>query len=72
MKFIYDKLLLISKDNWKRIIDIASQTKIFNNLELANIKAVQTSLVKKEKIKEQALMKAYESIKKLERFNIKI
>lgn len=72
VKFIYDKLLLISKDNWKRIIDIASQTKIFNNLELANIKAVQTSLVKKEKIKEQALMKAYESIKKLERFNIKI
>lgn len=72
VKFIYDKLLLVSKDNWKRIIDLASQTKIFNNLELANVKAVQTSLAKKEKVKEQALIKAYESIKKLARYKIEI
>lgn len=72
VKFIYDKLLLVSKDNWKRIIDVASQTKIFNNLELANVKSVQTSLVKKENVKEQALIKAYESIKKLKKFGIKI
>jgi hypothetical protein len=72
VKFIYDKLLLVSKDNWKRIIDVASQTKIFNNLELANVKSVQTSLAKKEKIKEQALIRAYESLKKLKKFGIRI
>lgn len=72
IKFIYDKLLLLLKEDWKRIFDVASQTKIFNNLELANIKAVQTSLAKKEQIKEQALIKAYESIKKLKRFKIEI
>lgn len=72
VKFIYDKLLLISKDNWKRIIDLASQRKIFDNLELANVKTVQTALAKKEKIKEQALIRAYESLKKLKRFGIEI
>jgi hypothetical protein len=70
VKFIYDKLLLVSKDDWKRIIDIANQTKIFNNLELSNLKSVQTSLAKKEKVKEQALIRAYESINKLKKFNI--
>jgi len=72
LKFIYDKLLLVSKEDWKLIIDVASQTKIFDNLELSNIKSVQTSLTKKEKIKEQALIKAYESIKKLKKFGVKI
>lgn len=72
VKFIYDKLLLVSKDDWKRIIDVANQTKIFNNLELSNVKSVQTSLAKKEKVKEQALIRAYESIKKLKKFGIKV
>lgn len=49
IKFIYDKLLLISKEDWKKIIDIASQTKLFNNLELANVKSVQLSIQKKRK-----------------------
>lgn len=72
VKFVYDKLLLVSKDDWKRIIDVANQTKIFNNLELSNVKSVQTSLAKKEKVKEQALIRAYESIKKLKKFGIKV
>ena len=72
VKFIYDKLLLLSKDDWKRIIDLASQTKIFNNLELANVKSVQTALFKKETIKEQALIKTYESLKKLKKFGIHV
>jgi hypothetical protein len=72
VKFIYDKLTLLKKDDWKRIIDIASQTKIFDNLELSNVKTVQTALVKKEKIKEQALIKTFESIKKLKKFGINI
>lgn len=72
IKVIYDKLLLLSKDEWKRIIDLASQRNIFNNLELANVKSVQTALLKKEYIKEQALLKAYDSIKKLKKFGIEI
>jgi hypothetical protein len=72
VKFIYDKLLLISKDEWKRIIDLASQTKIFDNLELSNIKNIQTLLAKKEKIKEQSLIKGYNSLKKLKKFGINV
>jgi hypothetical protein len=71
LKFIYDKLLLVSKDDWKRVIDIAEQTKVFNNLELANVKSVQLSISKKEIIKEQAVIKCYESLKKLNKFGIK-
>ncbi|MCT4124155.1 AIPR family protein [Elizabethkingia anophelis] len=72
VKFIYDKLQLLSKEDWKRITDLARQTKIFDNLEWANIKSVQTSLVKKENVKEQALIKAFESLKQLNKFGIKI
>jgi hypothetical protein len=72
LKAVYDKLLLFSKVEWSRIIDLASQRNIFNNLELANIKVVSTSLIKKEQVKEQALINAYESIKKLKNFGIKI
>jgi len=71
-KFIYDKLVLLTKDDWKRIIDVAGQTKIFTNLELLNVKSVQTSLSKKEIVKEQALFKCFESLQKLKKFNIKI
>ena len=72
IKFIFDKLHLLKKDDWNRIIDLGYQTKIFDNLELANIKSVMNSTSKKEKIKEQALIKAYESIKKLKKFGIVI
>jgi hypothetical protein len=72
VKFIYDKLLLLSKDDWKRIIDLASQREIFNNLELANIKSVQLALLRKENVKEQALIRAYESLKKLKKYGIKV
>lgn len=72
VKFIYDKLLLLSKDDWKRIIDVANKIKIFDNLELLNVISVQTSLAKKEKVKEQALLKAYHSIMKLKKFGIKV
>ena len=72
VKFIYDKLLLLSKDDWKRIVDVAGQTNIFNNLEFANVKSVQTSLSKKEIIKEQALIRCFESLQKLKKFGIKV
>ena len=46
--------------------------KIFSIPELSNVESVRNSLIKKEKIKEQAIFKAYESIKKLKKFGIKI
>ncbi len=72
VKVIYDRLLLFTKDDWKQIIDLATQTNLFNNLELANVKSVQTSLLKKTSVKEQAIIKAYESIQKLKKFGFKI
>lgn len=72
IKFIYDKLMLITKEEWKRITALASQTQIFSNLEFSNVKSVQTSLIRKEKVKEQALIKAYDSLKKLKKFGIDI
>lgn len=72
IKVIYDRLLLISKEEWKQMIDLATQTKIFTLPELANVKSVQTALAKREIVKEQSLLSAYESIKKLKRFGIKI
>ena len=72
IKFIYDKLLLLSKNDWDRIIAIAEHKNIFSNIELANVKSVRISLIKKETIKEQALLHTYESLKKLKRFGINI
>ena len=72
IKFIYDKLQLISKEDWKRIIDIATQTKVFNSLELLNVKSVYSTLAKRDKVKEQALIRAYQSIKKMKKFGIEI
>lgn len=68
LKFVYDKLLLISKSDWNRIIDIGVHTKIFDNLELANVKSVMNSILKKELAKDQAILKAFTSIKKTEKF----
>lgn len=75
VKFIYDKLINVSKDQWQRMIDIATQTNLFSSSEeLANLKHVYTSFIKKDNliIKEQALKKAYDSIKKLKKFGIDI
>lgn len=72
LKYIYDKLLLLTRDDWKRNIDVATQVNIFSYLELDNLKSVQLAFLKKDKVKEQAVLKAYESLKKLERFGIKI
>jgi hypothetical protein len=72
IKFIYDRLSQISSENWKRILDVAIQTKIFDNLELANVRSVQVSVSKKEGIKEQALIKAFESLKKLKKYGINL
>ena len=65
VKAIYDRLRLFTKDDWKQIIDQAIQTNLFSNLELANVKSVRLALLKKRVMKEQAIIKAYESIQRL-------
>ncbi|MGE8376695.1 MAG: AIPR family protein [Sphingobacterium sp.] len=72
VKPIYDKLNQLVKADWDRIIDLADQTRIFDGLELGNIKSISKAILRKEKIKEQSIIKAYDSIKKLSKFGIKI
>ncbi|MGG5210796.1 AIPR family protein [Chryseobacterium sp. MIQD13] len=72
IKYIFDRLKLLAKDDWKKIIDLANHTNIFTIPELGNVKSIQSSLSKNERIKEQSLLKAYESIKKLKRFGINV
>jgi hypothetical protein len=71
IKAIYDRLKLISKNEWSKIFDLGEQTKIFDNLELANLKSVQKSISKSETIKEVNIINALKSIKKLTKFGLK-
>ena len=72
IKSIFDRLKLLSKDDWKKIINLADQTKIFTIPELGNVKSIQSAISKNEQIKEQSLMKAFESLLKLKRFGISL
>ena len=72
VKAIYDRLKLFSKDEWSKIIDLGTQTKIFNNLELANLRTVLNDIKNNETPKEQSLEKVFESINKLKKFGISI
>ncbi|MBQ0907680.1 AIPR family protein [Flavobacterium sp. F-328] len=70
VKIIFDRLNLISKNDWSKILALGEQTKVFDNLELLNIKSVQKSILKNETIKEINLIKAFESLKKLKKYKI--
>lgn len=70
IKAAYDRLKLISKADWSKIFDVGNQTKIFDNLELANVKSVQKAISKNESIKENNLINTLKSIKKLSKFGI--
>ena len=72
IKIMFDRLKLLSKDDWKIIIDLANQTKIFTIPELGNVKSIQLVLAKNEQIKEQSLTKAFESLGKLNKFGVKV
>lgn len=71
IKAIYDRLKLISKNDWSKIFDLGEQTKIFDNLELLNLKSVQKSISKNETVKEINVVNALKSIKKLTKFGMK-
>lgn len=71
IKPIYDRMKLISSDNWKKIIALGEQTKLFEYKELSNIKYVSSKLLRKDSVKEGALIKCFESLKKVKKFGIK-
>jgi hypothetical protein len=70
IKAVYDRLKLISKKDWAKIFDVGEQTKIFDNLELSNLKSVQKSISKSDSIKEANIKNALNSIKKLSKFGL--
>ena len=70
VKAIFDRLKLISKNEWSKIFDLGEQTKIFDNLELANLKSVQKYISKSEMVKEVNILNALKSIKKLKKYGI--
>uniref|UniRef100_UPI0025C3A4A4 hypothetical protein n=1 Tax=Flavobacterium sp. TaxID=239 RepID=UPI0025C3A4A4 len=72
VKALYDRLKQISKNDWSKIFDLGEQTKIFDSLELMNLKSVQKSISKNDIVKEVNVLNAYKSIKKLNKFGVKI
>ena len=52
IKPIYDRLKLISSENWKKIIALGEQTKTFEYKELSNVKYVSSKLLKKDSVKQ--------------------
>lgn len=70
IKPIYDRLKLISSEEWKKIIALGEQTKVFEYQELSNIKYTCSKLLKKESVKEKALLKCFESLNKVKKFGI--
>lgn len=73
LKFIYDQLKAFGDENWKRAIAIGEQLNKFEYQELSNIKSVYDSIKSNKRIgNENSLIKAYESLKKLDSLGIKI
>ena len=68
IKPIYDRLKIVSSEEWKKIIALGEKTKLFEYKELSNIKYVSSKLLKKESVKELALLKCYDSLKKTKKF----
>jgi hypothetical protein len=71
IKAVYDRLKLINKNDWTKIFDLGEQTKLFDNLELSNLKSVYKSISKDESIKEVNIINALKSVKKLTKFGMK-
>ena len=71
IKPIYDRLKLVSSEDWKKIIALGEQTKLFEYKELSNVKYVSSKLLRKDSVKESALIKCFDSLKKVKKFGIK-
>lgn len=71
IKATFDRLSQISKEDWKRIIALGEQINLFEYKELSNIKYVSSRIIKKEGVKEEAIIKCFDSIKKVSKYGIK-
>jgi BMFP domain-containing protein YqiC len=73
LKIIYDRLDLLSKSDWDRLIQIAEKTKAADYLEISNLKHICNLIRKKDKnIGEVNIRKAHEILLKLSsKYNIK-
>lgn len=71
VKATFDRLKMISKNDWVNIFDLGEQTKIFDNLELSNLKSVQKSINKNESLKEVNIVNALKSLAKLKKYGLK-
>tara|TARA_B110000879_G_scaffold141705_1_gene184492 strand:+ start:6057 stop:8438 length:2382 start_codon:yes stop_codon:yes gene_type:complete len=72
IKFAYDRLSNLKSQDWKRIIALGEQTKLFEYKELSNIKYVSSKVLRKDPVKEESLIKCYNSLNKVKKFGIKI
>ena len=73
LKAIYDRINLLSNEDWKKFIDLITQTKSGDEMEISNLKSVSNMILKKDKsIRENSLIKAHELLLKTsKRFKIK-
>ena len=72
IKFAYDRLSNLNLQDWKRIIALGEQTKLFEYKELSNIKYVSSKILRKDPVKEESLIKCFYSLKKVKKFGIKV
>jgi len=66
----YEKMSTINKQEWNKIFALGEQTKLFNNLELSNLKSTSKSILNGERVKENSLKTAHESLLKVKKFGI--
>ena len=72
-KGIYDRVKPFLLENWKTIEGLQNARNIFEYKEFNNIKTVYQSIINPiKKINQQSLLKSYESLQKLGRFDLKI
>jgi len=68
---IYEKMSVLNKQEWNKIFALGEQTKLFNNLELSNLKSTSKSILNGERVKENSIKTAHESLLKVKKFGIK-
>jgi hypothetical protein len=68
--YIYEKAAKISKSQWEQIISLGEKTNLYIPEELRNLKSLMQVFSRKERPKEQSLIKGYESILKLKKYKL--
>lgn len=66
----YSKITSISPENWERIIAIGEQQKLFEYKEMSMLKSVYRKVKNKESIRENIILAADRSLKKVKKFGL--